>query len=226
VTARKTLARFGPARGGIRVLDEVKREAIIVQWYETEAERRGRRQKLWRRTKEGRVEAVAWAQRFAETRFGTAPKPERLTLRSLWDRYAVAAFPQLRPRTRALYLEHWRRWELFCGRDFIAQDARQETVDRFRARLTTLGIAVGHQQRIVRDVKTVYAWGDSHELLARSRLGGYRFKVEKEARAPRPAAAWTAVPKGSLDRRSADWIATKSWLGQLPRQDSNLRPAG
>jgi hypothetical protein len=89
---------------------------------------------------------------------------------------------------RALYLEHWRRWELFCGREFIAEDARQETVDRLRARLTTLGIAVGHQQRIVRDVKTVYAWGDSRELLARNRLAGYRFKVAKDARAPRPAA--------------------------------------
>ncbi len=185
MTRRRTIAQYGPARGGIRVLEAHNvRPVIRVQWYE-QGERRSRD---WPRTKEGRAEAKAWAQGFAETRFGTTPRPERLTLRALWEAYRTAEFPQLRPRTRELYSEHWHRWELFLGKPFLAEDARQETVDRFRARLTSLGLGVGHQQRIVRDVKTVYGWGDSRELLARNRLAGYRFKIAKEARPARPEA--------------------------------------
>lgn len=182
MTARKTLAHFGPKRGGVRVLEDG--DYARVQWYEDGV----RRVKSFARTKEGKAEAIAWAQGFAETRYGTAPALERLTLRALWDHYKTAEFPQLRPRTRELYAEHWARWELFCGKHFIAENARQDTVDRFRARLTSLGLAVGHQQRIVRDVKTVYAWGDTREMLARNRLAGYRFKIAKEARPARPAA--------------------------------------
>lgn len=182
MTTRKTLATFGPKRGGVRVLEDG--DYARVQWYEDGV----RRVKSFARTKEGKAEAIAWAQGFAETRYGTAPAPERLTLRALWDHYKTAEFPQLRPRTRALYAEHWARWELFCGKHFIAENARQDTVDRFRARLTSLGLAVGHQQRIIRDVKTVYAWGDTRELLARNRLAGYRFKIAKESRPARPAA--------------------------------------
>lgn len=181
MTRRKTLGHYGPRRGGVRVLEDG--DYARVQWYEDGQ----RRVKSFARTKEGKAEALAWAQGFAETRFGTTPAPERLTLRGLWDRYKLAEFPTLRPRTRELYAEHWQRWELFCGKQFIAENARQETVDRFRARLTSLGLAVGHQQRIVRDVKTVYAWADTRELLARNRLAGYRFKIAKEARAERPA---------------------------------------
>ena len=182
MSRRKTLATFGPRRGGVRVLEDG--DYARVQWYED----RQRRVKSFARTKEGKAEAIAWAQGFAETRFGTTPAPERLTLRALWDRYKTGEFPTLRPRTRELYTEHWQRWELFNGKQFIAENARQETVDRFRARLTSLGLAVGHQQRIVRDVKTVYAWADSRELLARNRLAGYRFKIAKESRPEKPAA--------------------------------------
>lgn len=182
MTRRKTLATFGPRRGGVRVLEQG--EYARVQWYEGGH----RRVKSFARTKEGKAEAIAWAQGFAETRFGTTPAPERLTLRALWDRYKTGEFPTLRPRTRELYAEHWQRWELFNGKHFVAENARQETVDRFRARLTSLGLAVGHQQRIVRDVKTVYAWADSRELLARNRLAGYRFKIAKESRPEKPAA--------------------------------------
>ncbi len=186
VSRRRTLAHFGPARGGVRVLDDTRAGYIRVQWYELGE----RRVKSWARTLEGKAEAIAWAQGFTETRFGRPITLEHLTLRALWDRYTAAEFPQLRPRTRELYGEHWRRWELFLGRAFVGEDARQETIDRFRARLTVLGLAVGHQQRIVRTVKTVYAWADSRELLARNRLAGYRFKIAKELR-PEPPPAYT-----------------------------------
>ncbi len=177
MTERKTIAWFGPARGGVRVLEDRGAGYVRVQWYEAGL----RRVKSWSLTKEGRLEAIAWAQGFAERRGGRTAVVGRLTLRELWLRYVEAEFQHLRPRTRELYAEHWRRWELFLGRESVADDASKETIDRFRAALTKLGLAVGHQQRIVRDVKVVYAWAESRELLARNRLAGYRFKVAKDA---------------------------------------------
>ena len=182
MTARKTLAHYGLTRGGVRVLDDAKDGRVWVQWYE-----QGRRRvKTFARTAEGRLEAKAWAKGFAQG--GNEPEPPRaINLRELWSRYSEAEFPHLRLRTQQLYAEHWDRWELFLGRAFVAEDAGKETLDRFRAALLRQKLAVGSQQRIIRDIKVVYAWAESRELLTRNRLAGYRFKAAKEARRPRPA---------------------------------------
>jgi hypothetical protein len=73
------------------------------------------------------------------------------------------------------------------GRDFFAEDANKGMLDQFRAALQRQGLAVGHQQRVIRDIKAVYAWAEGRELLARNRLAGYRFKTAKEAERPRPS---------------------------------------
>ncbi len=183
MTQRKTLAHFGPKRGGVRVLDDPKDGRVWVQWYKDGL----RHVKIFPRTTEGRAEAKAWAKGFADQR--GQPEPSRaLTLRELWRRYAEAEFPHLRPRTQQLYREHWDRWELFLGRGFIADEAKMENLDQFRAVLRRHGLAVSHQQRIIRDVKIVYAWADSREFLVPgNRLAGYRFKIAKESRPKKPA---------------------------------------
>jgi integrase len=155
---------------------------VLVQW----SEQGKRRVKAWPRTPAGKTDATAWAQGFAERRGQPAPAA-KVTLREMWTRYADVEFPHLRRRTHQLYTEHWNRWELFNGRDTIAEDTRRESMDRFVATLTTLKLAVTHQQRIVRDIKTVYAWAESRELISRNRLAGYRLKAAKEARRERPA---------------------------------------
>jgi hypothetical protein len=180
---RQTLAHFGPLRGGVRVLLDPWADRIVVQWYEGQR----RRVKWWAKSKKGRASAIAWAEAFANGRI-KGQQSLRLTLRHVWERYKRAMFKTLRPRTRELYEEHWTRWERFCGRHFVAEDAGFEMVDRFRDSMARLGLAPGHQQRIMRDVKTVYVWADSREIISRNRLASYRFSVAKEARRAKPAA--------------------------------------
>ncbi len=182
--ARKTMAMFGPARGRVRVFVERGGELIRVQWYE-----QGRlRKRSWPNTPDGRAEAKAWAKGFAEARGrGTVRVPDRLTLRALWERYAEAEFPHLRLKTQTLYVGYWRKWELFLGREFIAEDARLEHLDQLRNALRRRAIAVGHVERAIRLVKTVYGWAERREHLVRNRLAGYRFKRAKDERDVPPA---------------------------------------
>ena len=72
------------------------------------------------------AEAKAWATGFAEARtFGRSVSPaEHLTVRQLWERYTEAEFPHLRPKTQTNYTGHWKKWELFLGRHFIAEDVK------------------------------------------------------------------------------------------------------
>ena len=77
---------------------------------------------------------------------------------------------------------YWQKWELFLGREFIAEDARLEHVDQLRNALRRKGLAAGHVPRTIRLVKTVYGWAERRELLARNRLAGYRFKRAKDER--------------------------------------------
>ena len=178
---KQTLASYGPKNRTVRVFRE-RKGLVRVSWYD------GRRfVKSWPDTSEGRAEAKAWAKGFAESReqYG-APVSVRLSLRALWERFAEGEFPHLRPRTQQLYREHWDKWELFLGREFMAEDAKLETVDSFRASLKRNGIGVTHTRKIVGTVKTVYAWGERRELLSRNRLASYRFKIAKEDRPTAP----------------------------------------
>lgn len=181
---RKTLALFGPSRGGVRVLVERGGELVRVQWYDDGI----RRVKSWPNTREGRTEAKAWARGFAEARtHGSCPTAPRLTLRELWERYVDAEFPHLRPKTQTNYREHWGRWALFLGRDFTAEEARLGDVDHFRAALERQDYALSQIHKAIGVVKTVYNWGQRRELLGMNRLALYRFKVAKDLRREPPA---------------------------------------
>ncbi len=223
---RKTIAVFGPARSHVRVFVERGGELIRVQWYE-----QGRlRKQSWSNTPEGRAEAKAWAKGFAEARvLGPVRQRERLTLRALWEKYAEAEFPHLRPKTVTLYTGYWRKWELFLGRECIAEDARLEHLDQLRNALGRQGIAVGHVQRAIRLVKTVYFWAEHRDHLARNRLAGYRFKRAKDERAV-PPAEYSAEERqrltAALSPHRADqwrpWVAIRIAGHQGPRMNAIL----
>ena len=181
---RKTLAMFGPSRGGVRVLVERGGELVRVQWYDDGI----RRVKSWPNTREGRTEAKAWARGHFEARtLGPRPTVLRLTLRELWERYVEAEFPHLCPKTQTNYREHWSRWELFLRRDFTADEARLGDVDHFRAALERQDYALSQIHKAIGVVKTVYNRGQRRELLGMNRLALYRFKVAKDRRSESPA---------------------------------------
>jgi len=117
---------------------------------------------------------------------GPQPVVQQLTLRALWEQYSAEAFVSLRAKTQKNYKRHWAKWELFLGKDFIAQDIRAGDVARFRAALTKQGHAVTQVHKCITDVKMVHAWGFGRELLATNRLTLYRFKTAKDERRESP----------------------------------------
>ena len=146
---RKTLKRFGPRGRQVRVLEDGDR--FVVQWYD-----RGRRRvKSWPKTRENKRMAIAWAEEFAIEQ--TIPKAvaHRHTIRALWKLYQVHVFPTLRPTSRTSYTARWQQWELFFGKDFIAEDVTVLNVDEFRLAQTRAPNQVRH---IVSMAKIVYRW--------------------------------------------------------------------
>jgi integrase len=175
-THRKVIARFGPHGGRVTVWEDVRRRLISVTWYVRRLERRT----SWPATPTNREAALDWAQDFARTR-DAAPQALPVTLRALWTAYQQAEFPTLRPRTRALYTYRWTYWELFLGRETVAESVRVPDVARFRDAMTQAGRVINQVGEAVKVAKLVHQWGYQVGLLAENRLAGYRFKIPKDA---------------------------------------------
>jgi len=109
------------------------------------------------------------------------------TTLELWERFAEAEFPHLRPRTQQLYAQRWRRWQVFIGHAFPAAEATLENLDQYRAALTKVDMAPNQIGEHLKQVKLVYAWAERRELVARNRIALYRFKLAKEERRNEPA---------------------------------------
>lgn len=175
--ARDTLATYGPSGAKVRVLVDADRHRVLVQWYE-----RGRlRKKVFRMTAAGRKEAKAWAEGFAEERAGVEIG-DAATVRDVWLAYADACFPNLRPRTRDLYLERWRKFEAFIGKATEADAIQLRDVDRFVSRQRQLGASMNQTRHIVNVVRIVFAWAKSRKYVRNNELALYRWKSAKGER--------------------------------------------
>jgi integrase len=137
--------------------------------------------------------ALGFARRLAEGRTGTSP--DTVTVGGLWERYAASSdFQTLRPRTRELYLEHWRYFTSVVPEYTLADEVIPPTLDTARQALQSTkrprapeGLALSSVQHIVRTVKVVWAWGERNQILGRNRIYAYRFKVSRDARQGSPA---------------------------------------
>jgi len=141
--------------------------------------------KSWSNTAENRKAAKAWAKGFSEVREQApshSPTQVRATLREIWERYKVAEFHTLRPRTQQNYSERWQEWERFAGRDFIAEDTTLEMIDDLRAARVKLGLSINQTAETIKVIKLVFRWAQRRELILRNRVVLYRFKVSKEER--------------------------------------------
>jgi integrase len=175
---KKLIAKFGPSRQTVRVFTEG--DLVRVRYRDPV-----RRVKSWPNTKENRATAKAFAQGIAEGR-ETRPITDPLTLRQIWERFAEAEFPALRPKSKKLYKEYWLRWETMWGDEFIAERTTLDMANQFRAALTKQGKALSTIRHSLETVKMVYKWASKHELLERNKLALYEFKVPKESRVAPP----------------------------------------
>jgi integrase len=171
---RKPLARYG--RHGKVVSVTVSGDQVLVRWLEHGK----RRKKTWPDTRNNRTEAKAWAERFAQMRTSRVVTPLRTD--ELWARYMEAEWPLVRPKTRTIYTDYWRKWQAFVGRESIAEDLGPETMASFRTALDAAGLAVNTVHRCLQTVKTVYSWGRTHRHLQRNEVRDYRYKIPKDRR--------------------------------------------
>jgi hypothetical protein len=133
---------------------------VRVMW----RERGERRYRSWPDTRAYRQEAKAFAQGLSDT-LGRGKETPTLTMRQLWDRYQETEFPRLRRNTQRLYGSRWGRWELFVGKEALADEVTLHDVDRFRRDLVKLGVAVNQVKETIKVAKVVHNWGDSRELV-------------------------------------------------------------
>lgn len=180
---RITLGTYGARGRLVRVLLSRDEETVIVQHFVS-----GKRQILrsYPNTRENQRVARTWAKTYAAER--DRPKVvKRLTLRELWTLYVAANFDRLAFNSQRLYTDRWRKWELFLGAEYIAEDAGLHDFDKLRK---ALAIAVNQVRAIVTVVKLVYRWGETRDLINRNRLAAYRFEFGKEEK-PQPIAEYT-----------------------------------
>lgn len=172
---RKTLWKLGAKRSQVRGFTE--NGLVRVQWRV-----RGLvRSKSWPDSQANRRLARAFAEGVVLER--NAPKEVTpLTLRGMWEKYVAAEFPHLRPRTREIYTEYWRRWENMWGRDFPAEDTTIEMLRDMRTAMVKIPLSVATIRGTVKVVKMIYAWGQREKLLTKNELHLFRFKVAKEER--------------------------------------------
>lgn len=207
---RRTVARFGPHGGRVHVWEDRARGLVSVTWYVRGLERR----KSWTGiSDDSREAATEWAREFARTR-NERPRPAPPTLRQLWTAYQASEFPALRPRTRELYAYRWRYWELFLGKETVAESLLVTDVARFRAAMTQAGRAINQVAEAVKVAKLVHQWGYQVGLLGENRLAGFRFRIPKDAVRHEPGEyrvpEFEAILR-QLDARSAlqwrPWVA-------------------
>jgi integrase len=165
---------------GHRVRVYIEGDLVRVRWRINGA----RKHQSWANTPENRARAKAFAHGLMEQKPKAAP---RLTLRQIWEKYQEAEYPSLRPKSQERYLERWRKWERFLGREFVAEDTTQENADQYRSARAELGIAINQIAEEVKMAKLVYAWAQRRRLIALNDLALYRFKIAKEDRAESPA---------------------------------------
>lgn len=180
MTTRKTLAHYGPKGALVRVFTEG--DLVRVQWRGAGGQVKTR---SWALNRANLIEAKEWAKGFSESR--TLPVRERMTLRALYDAFAESEYSHLRERTKELYAEHWRYWQLMWASDFVAEDATLDMLIQFRTALEKRNLAVTTIGRAITTIKSVHQWGLAHEHLSRNRLHSYRYRVAKEKRAIPPA---------------------------------------
>jgi integrase len=230
-SGRKAIPEFG-IRGRLGKRGKMVRGFLElglarVQW----CEQGRRRTASWPDTPENRARAIAFAEgvleRLNPVVGADRPTYEPLTLRQMWERYQLAEFTALRPRTRDNYLKRWGKFERFLGRDYLATKVTRETLDEFRAELRKLEHEVNQIQRHVQMVKSVFKWAVDRDLIPPTKVTTYRFKRARDEKI-------MVVPEYSPDearrllaqfdpRDARDWrgyVATYLFAFAGPRQNA------
>ncbi|HEX6924263.1 MAG TPA: tyrosine-type recombinase/integrase [Longimicrobiaceae bacterium] len=193
--ARTTLYTGGRRGDRVRVLVDTKRARVEVLYRDIDGVPRKR---VFPHDRQGREEAVAWAETFRDEREQARReqgRPAPISTRALWHAYVSSpAWANLRHKSQVSYRDRWRKWEEYIGRDAEAGRLKALDIDQFITAATKAGIVINQIRQVVNVARTVYKWGQSRELLAGSVFAVYRWKQPRDAKVLEPeeytAADW------------------------------------
>ena len=177
MTQRDTVATYGEKGQRVRVLKDSSRGRVLVQWYD-----QGKlKKRVYPSTAAGTREAKAFAEAFAQERQAVAAGEDRgdMTVGEVWQAYAEVCFPALRPRTRDLYTERWRKWEAYIKRHTPADAIELRDADGFVTAQRKLGASMNQTRHILNVVRIVFNWARSRKYIQQNELAGYRWKSVK-----------------------------------------------
>ncbi|GAB1344987.1 tyrosine-type recombinase/integrase [Gemmatimonas sp.] len=192
--ARKELYRAGGRGDFVRaVVDDGENRAIV---YYRDADGIPHKKKF-PNTKAGREKARSFAegwfsardQMLRERQQGPVSTGPTLTVRGLWDAFKAAEFsPEvghgLREATQRSYTQHFRRFELFIGKDRLAETIKVPELAELKRRDLEAKRALNQIKQTLNVVRTVFRWGVEQELMVRSPLALMRWKSRKDE--PKP----------------------------------------
>lgn len=178
MSPRKRLANFGRRGALVRVIllqPAQGASSIIVQW----GKKYERGQQSFPHTRQGKIDAETFAENLAATIAHGGVT--RLTNRQLWRQF-IKAEVHLAKRTGQLYAAAWKEWELFAGPNMIAEATTVQQCADFRTHLDEKGWATATVQQTIRNVRTVFSWGERMELLQKNRWHLFKHKVARGKR--------------------------------------------
>jgi integrase len=209
---RQTLYAYGRRGDRVRVLVDANRDRVEVLFRDVDGIARKR---VWANDKQGRTEAVAWADLFKVERERAReerndPKPKPITLRALWRAYRESPdWTTLRAATQVSYANRWRRWELLMRRDFVAGSLTLIDIDRFIKAAQDAGIVSNQIRQVLNVANIVYRWGQSRRLIATNDFALYRWKQPRDAVVLAPGqyagAEWDRLIEKTEPQHSKRW---------------------
>lgn len=172
-----------------------------------------RRRAYFPRSRDGRAQALAFAEgAWVELQRPAAPAAP-LTVRALMDRFAEEHLTGCRPSTVRLHRDAWRHLLLHVGGHTPAHLVTRDTMVELRRRLEDprrpggpLGVStLAHLFGFLRQL---FRWGEDANLLPASTVPRYVFRVAKEQR-----------PAARAEYRREDWerivAAVAAWRPRL-----------
>lgn len=221
---RKELYRAGKRGDLVRVVVDIGENRAIAYYRDADGIAR---KKKFPNTKAGRDAARAFGEGWFSARermireqqavaLATGPT---LTVRGLWEAYKAAEFSDtpgegLRIATQRSYTQHFRRFELFIGKDRVAESVKVPDLLALKKRDRETNRALNQIKQTLNVVRTVFRWGVEHELLTRSPVAIMRLKSYKDEEKPLEPEEYTTEEceriLAALDKTDArQW---KAWV--------------
>jgi site-specific recombinase XerD len=227
---RRRIATFGRRGRLVRVFAESAggRKLVRVQWNESPGA--PLTTESWPDTAANRASARAYAEGVEQRLAAGTPAPiADRTVRELADLHVTALAESWALNTLKAFRHRWSRFEGFVGRNTSARLITEETLDEFRAKMRTIGVATNQRGETIKAVKQVFRWARRRKLIAENPIADYTVKLakgERRAEVPEWSPIETARLLEQLEREDA-WRHAHGWrlaaalaiaASQAPRQ--------